>query len=179
MSDKTYWVGDNRDNKSVCIKRKIYVKGDEIPSDDVEQERLDEWQKKGLIAVGAESAPVVIIDTDAVKNLKTEIAALKRDVDRIPGFEREIKELQQAAEKAKGGSKAKASKVKDARIKELEDEKARADEACTIMVKELKDSVATLKLDNQEKAALIDKLNDDLETATAPSEDGAGPGGDK
>jgi len=161
MSDKTYWIGDDRDNKSVCIKRGLYVKGDEIPAEDVAQELLDEWKKKGLIAVGDQAAPVVIIDTQAVTNLKIEIASLKRDVDRIPGLEREVSDLQKAAEKSKGGSKAKAAKAKDARIKELE-------------------------TDNQEKAALIDKqideikgLKSDLEEATAPDKGGDGADDDK
>ena len=158
MSDRTYWVGDDGDNKSVCIKREIYVKGDEIPADDVAKELLDEWRKDGLIAVGDTAAPVVIIDTVAVKNLKTEIASLKRDVDRIPGLEREISDLKKAAEKAKGGTKAKAvkelideAKVKDERIKELEAEKVHAD----VKIKKLEASVTALDLDNQEKAALI------------------------
>lgn len=175
MPDKVYWIGDNGDNKSVCISRKIYVKGDEIPADDVTQEQLDEWQKSGLIAVGDSAAPVVIIDTDAVKNLKTEIESLKRDVDRIPGLEREVSDLKKSAEKAKGGAKAKASKAKDAHIKELETDVADRDKKLT-----------ALDLDNQEKAALIDKqikeiegLKSDLETATKPDDSGAGPGGAK
>ena len=137
MSDKTYWVGDDRDNKSVCIKREIYVKGDEIPTEGVTRNLLDEWKKKGLIAVGDSAAPVVIIDTDAVKNLKTEISSLKRDLERIPGLEREVSDLKKALEKAKGGAKAKVVKAKDERIKELEDEKAHDDEAWSIKIKEL------------------------------------------
>ena len=153
MSDKTYWVGDDGDYKSVCIKRAIYVKGDEIPAEDVAQEQLDKWKKNGLIAVGEKSAPVVIIDTQAVTGLKTEIASLKRDLDRIPGLEREVSDLKAAAEKAKTGVKARASKAKDDRIKELE-------------------------TDNQEKAAIIDKFNADLDEATAPGKDASkdGPG---
>ena len=153
MPGKTYWVGDDRDNKSVCIKRELYVKGDEIPASDVEQELLDEWKEKGLIAVGNEAAPVVIIDTEAVKNLKTEIVSLTRDVDRIPGLEREVKDLKAAAEKAKTGAKAKVVKdlKADAKVKD--------------------DRIAELELDNQEKAALIDKLNADLDEATAPDKD--------
>lgn len=179
MPDKVYWIGDGGDNKSVCIKRNLYVKGDEIPADDVEQELLDAWLKQGLIAVGDSAAPVVIIDSDAVKGLKTEIVSLKRDLERIPGLEREVSELKKAAEKTKGGAKAKASKAKDARIKELETEKAHADEAWTIKVKELEKSLTDLDLDNQEKAALIDKLKSDLEVATKPDDSGAGPGGSK
>ncbi len=90
MADKVYWIGDNRDNKAVCINREVYVKGDEIPTECVAKELLDEWQKQGLIAVGDKAAPVIIIDTDAVKNLKVEIASLKRELDRIPGLEREV-----------------------------------------------------------------------------------------
>ena len=157
MADKTYWVGDDRDNKSVCIKRKVYGKGDEIPDKDVEQEQLDKWKKRGLIAVGDKAAPVVIIDTQAVMNLKTEISSLKRDLDRIPGLEREIKDLDRAAEKAKGGTKAKA-------VKDLKAEAKVKD-----------DRIAELELDNQEKAALIDKLNTDLEEATAPDKGGDSP----
>ena len=181
MPDKVYWIGDDGDNKSVCIKRALYVKGDEIPADGVLQEQLDEWQKSGLIAVGDSAAPVVIIDTDAVKNLKIEIVSLKRDLERIPGLEREITDLKKAAEKAKGGTKAKVvkdlkaeAKVKDDRIKSLEDEIAVLD---TDIIKGLKASVTALDLDNQEKAALIDKLKSDLEGAAKPDDSGAGPGG--
>ena len=177
MAGKTYWVGDDKDNKSVCIKRKIYAKGDEIPADGVDQEQLDKWKKKGLIAVGEKSAPVVIIDTQAVTNLKTEIASLKRDVERIPGLEREVTDLERAAEKAKGGSKAKAVKDlkaevvdKDNRIKVLEAEKAHADEAWAIKIKDL-------ETDIQEKAALIEKLNGDKSGDGPDKDDSAGPGG--
>ena len=172
MADKTYWVGDDRDYKSVCIKRVIYVKGDEIPADDVAQELLDKWQKNGLIAVGDSAAPVVIVDTQAVTNLKTEIASLTRETDRIPGLEREVKDLKTAAEKAKGGSKAKAAKAKDDRIKELEENAVEGG-----------DRIEELELDVKEKAALIEKqgkeikdLKADLETATAPDKSGDGPG---
>lgn len=178
MSDKVYWIGDDGDNKSVSIAREIYVKGNEIPVAGVAQELLDEWKRKGLIAVGDSAAPVVIIDSDAVNGLKTEIEVLKRDVDRIPGLEREISDLKKAAGKSKGGSKAKALKAKDDHIKDLEDNAIAQS-----------DRIKTLELDNQEKAALIDKLNADLETATAPDDDtgsaddtgatddaGAGPG---
>ena len=177
MADKTYWVGDDKDNKSVGIKRKIYVKGDEIPAEDVAQELLDEWKKKGLIAVGEKSAPVVIIDTDAVKNLKIEIVSLKRDLERIPGLERTISDLEKAAEKAKGGSKAKASKAKDAHIKDLEENAIAQSERINKLEGNSSDRIKELELDNQEKAALIDKLNADLETATEPNKGGAGPGG--
>ena len=185
MADNTYWVGDDGDNKSVCIKRKIYVKGDEIPAEDVSQELLDEWKEKGLIAVGDSAAPVVIIDTDAVKNLKTEISALKRDLECIPGLEREVKDLKIAAEKAKGGSKAKASKAKDAHIKELEENAVNQSERIKKLEGNSSDRIKELELDVQEKAALIDKLNADLEEATAPDksgdgsdkDDNAGPGG--
>ena len=180
MSDKTYWVGDDKDNKSVCISRVIYVKGDEIPTEDVAQERLDEWKKNGLIAVGDSAAPVVIIDSDAVKGLKTEIASLKRDLDRIPGLEREISDLKKSAEKAKGGAKAKSAKAKDEIIKELKENAINQSDR----IKKLEDigqertkKIDEIELDNQEKAALIDKLNADLKKATAPDDQGAGPGG--
>ena len=192
MAGKTYWVGDDRDNRSVHIKRKIYVKGDEIPAADVAQELLDDWKKKGLIAVGDEAAPVVIIDTQAVKNLKTEIVVLKRDLDRIPGLEREIVDLKKSAEKAKAGAKAKASKVKDAHIKDLEENAIKQSERIKQLEGNDSDRIKELELDNQEKAALIDKLNVDLEAATAPNDTGsdddktdkpddtgAGPGGSK
>ena len=179
---KVYWVGDDGDNRSVCVDRNVYVKGDEIPAEHVAQELLDEWQKKGLIAVGDKAAPVVIIDTQAVTNLKTEIDVLKRDLDRIPGLEREISELKASIEKAKSGTKAKASKAKDDHIKELESNAVKQSER----IKELEDiglecseKIAELELDNQEKAALIDKLNADLEALTKPADDiggGAGPG---
>ena len=192
MADNVYWVGDNHDNKSVCIKRVIYVKGDKIPAEDVAQKLLDEWKKNGLIAVGDKAAPVVIIDTDAVKNLKTEIAVLKRDLERIPGLEREITDLKKAAEKAKGGTKAKASKAKDAHIKELEENAIKQSERIKQLEGSSSDRIKELELDVQEKAALIDKLNVDLEEATAPDkggdgadendkpdDSGAGPGGSK
>ncbi len=174
MADKTYWVGDDRDNKSVCIKRKIYGKGDEIPVGGLEQEQLDKWKKKGLIAVGEKSAPVVIIDTQAVTNLKTEIASLKRDLERIPGLEREVSDLEKAAEKAKGGAKAKASKAKDAHIKELEENAIAQSERIKQLEGNSSDRIKELELDVQEKAVLIDKLNIELEEATVPDKGGAG-----
>ena len=190
MADKTYWVGDDGDNKSVCIKRQIYIKGKEIPAEDVAPELLSEWKKKGLIAVGDSAAPVVIIDTQAVTNLKIEIASLKRDLDRIPGLEREVSDLKSAAEKAKSGSKAKASKVKDAHIKDLEENAVKQSERIKKLEFGGSGRIKELELDVQEKAALIDKLNVDLEEATAPDkggdgddkndkpdDQGAGPGG--
>ena len=175
MADKTYWVGDDKDNKSVCIERKIYGKGDEIPVGGLEQEQLDKWKKKGLIAVGDSAAPVVIIDTQAVTNLKTEIASLKRDVDRIPGLEREISDLEKAAEKAKGGAKAKASKAKDAHIKELEENAVKQSER----IKELEDigQERVKRIKDLEEATAPDKGGDGDDKNDKPDDQGAGPGG--
>ena len=189
MTDKVFWIGDDRDNKSVCINREVYVKGGEIPADDVAPELIAEWLEAGLIAVGAKAAPVVIVDTEVVKNLKTEIASLGRDVERIPGLERKIADLEKSAEKRKDGTKAKklkelegAVKVKDTHIKELEENAIKQSNR----IKELEDigqerikKITALDLDNQEKAALIDKLNIDLDEATKPDDEGAGPGGGK
>ena len=158
---KTYWIGDDGDNKAVLIDRKIYVRGDEIPISKVDKATVEAWEGAGLIS---NSATVVITqasaskDSAALKELQVKYAALKskgygsgKKADRIKELEADVKS-------------------KDERIAELEAEKAHADEAWSIKVKDL-------ELDNQEKAALIDKLNADLDVATAPPSDtGAGPG---
>lgn len=162
MADKVFWIGDDGDNKSVSINREIYVRGDDIPAEDVAPKLLDEWLEKGLISTGDNILPVVIKDTEAVKNLEIEIASLKRDLDRLPGLQREISELKKAADKAKSGTKVK-------RVKELE-----------AQVKGLEDVNAGIETDVREKAALIEQqttriteLEAEVETLTAPGGGGS------
>ena len=186
-SDKVYWIGDDGDNKSALIARKVYVKGDEIPADDVPQERLDEWLEKGLIAVGDNAAPVIVKDTEGLKVLEAEVRDLKAKLDARAGLEREVTELKKLLVQAKSGKKADKAKEKDAYIKELEGNAVKQTERINEKIKSIHSEaeaeslektkkIDALELDNQEKAALIDKLNVDLEAATAP-DTGAGPGG--
>lgn len=144
-NEKTFWIGDDGDNKSVSINRKIYVRGDEIPANNVDQKILDDWHEKGLISRGEYAAPVVIKDTGAVQALEAEVRSLKNQVDSIPALQKKIKELEASQAKAKDGAKAK-------RVKELEAEN-----------EELKKDIA-------EKAALIDKQAADIEALTTPVE---------
>jgi len=173
---KVYWIGDNRGQKSALIGKRFYLPGDVIPVDEVEKSRLEDWKARGLVSGGAYSPPVIIKDTETINRLEAEVMRLrskleampalenqnrelKADVDRIPGLERDVSDLKRAAEKAKDGAKAK-------RVKELEAE-----------ISDLNAKITEIDLDNQEKAALIDKLNADLESATKPDDSGAGPGG--
>lgn len=192
--DKTFWIGDDGDNKSVKIGKKIYGRGDSFPAVLVAPELLKEWADKGLISVGAKSAPVVIQDTETVKARDAEIRVLKADLDRLPGLQREVTELRDALEKAKSGKKA-------ARVKELEENAIAQNERISTLEKigqersetiedlrttasQNESAIDNLELDNQEKAALIDKLNNDIEALTKPDDEvetdddsGAGPGG--
>lgn len=169
MKKKTFWIGDDGDNKSVLITRKVYVRGQEIPSDDVDKKVLDGWLKRGLISEGDYHAPIVVKDAN------------------VEALEAKVKQLKTDLEKARSGKKAdnlKAleadTKAKDGHIKELEENAV----AQTARIKELEDrlegqvkEVADLKADQEEKAALIEKqageikqLTADLEAATKPGD---------
>jgi prefoldin subunit 5 len=193
--EKTFWIGDDGDNKSVKIGKGLFGRGDEIPAGDVAPELLKEWGDKGLISVGAKAAPVVIQDTETIKALEAEIRVLKTDIDRLPGLQREVTELRAALEKAKTGKKAARVKELEAnaiaqneRISTLEkigQERLETIEKLEKTAKENESAIDNLELDIQEKAALIDKLNNDIEALTKPdtiidSDDdlGAGPGGE-
>lgn len=175
MGDKVFWIGDDGDFKCVKAGGKIIGRGKEIPAGTLSDERIEEFREKGLIAIGDKAAPVVIKDTETIKNLETEIVSLKRENDCLPGLHREIIGLKKSAEKAKGGAKAKQLREKDDHITELEANAIKQSER----IKELEDDKAALELDNQEKAALIDKLNADLGSANELDTGGAGPGGSK
>lgn len=152
--EKTYWIGDNGDNKSVGIARKIYGRGAEIPAHEVSPELLEDWLKRGLISVGKKNAPIVIEDTEAVKNFEAEIRSLKARLDGMTALENENKKLRKALEKAKDGKKAE-------RLKELEE-----------YVKTKDAENADLKIDIEEKAALIEKQGKEIEILTSPPDGG-------
>jgi prefoldin subunit 5 len=195
--EKTFWIGDDGDNKSVKIGKGLFGRGDEIPAGDVAPELLKEWGDKGLISVGAKAAPVVIQDTETIKALEAEIRVLKTDIDRLPGLQREVTELKAALEKAKTGKKAERVKTLEAKIVDLEKDALEYDVAIEDLKKaalENESAIDNLELDIQEKAALIEKqghriteLESDLEDATKPDPDdvvitddesAAGPGGE-
>jgi predicted RNase H-like nuclease (RuvC/YqgF family) len=156
---KVYWIGDEGDNKSVLIDRKVYTRGEEIPADKVDGALLKEWLEKGLISEGDYHAPVIIKDTDAVKALESEIKGLKADLESLPALRKKNEELEKALEKAKSGKKADA-------IKALEDD--------------VKEKAALIE-QQEERIVELEKQVEDL---TDPSKDksgdgggGAGPGG--
>lgn len=156
-SDKVYWIGDDGDNKSVSIARKVYSRGDEIPAADVATDMLKKWEDQDLISVGEKRAPIVITNKDAVKNLEAEIRSLKADLDSLPALKRKNEELEAALEKAKSGKKADAVKNLEAAIAAKDEE-----------ISDLSAKITALDLDVQEKAALIDKLNSEIEQMTKP-----------
>ena len=188
--EKVFWIGDDGDNKSVCIDKAIFGRGDAIPAEKVAPERLKKWESKGLISKGEKIAPVVIRDTETVKALEAEIRVLKADLDRLPGLQRDITELRDALEKAKSGKKA--SRVKELetnaiaqneRISTLENigqERSETIDALEKTAKENESAIDNLELDIREKAALIAKQGKDIEDLTKPVDEdaGAGPGGE-
>lgn len=193
-TEKVYWIGDNKDEKSALIGKTFYLPGDVIPADEVESSRLENWKTKGLVSGGVYSPPVVIKDKETVKRLETEVKELKAKLDAMPalvnqnaelkaevakasGLKHEITETKAALEQARSGKKAEKLKALETHIKELEENAARGLSALEVRIKEIEDIGDALKLDNQEKAALIDKLNSDIEALTNPDSDAAGPGG--
>jgi hypothetical protein len=149
-ADKVFWIGDEGDNKSVLISRKVYERGQEIPAGNVPVALLEAWEAAGLISVGENRAPVVIKDTGTTKALEAEIRSLKTDLDSLPGLQKQNEELKAALEKAKSGKKA--DKVKELEGN-LETAMKRADD---------------LESDNKEKAARIAELEVQVEELTAP-----------
>lgn len=126
---KTYWIGDDGDNKSVLIDRKVYTRGDEIPSDKVDKDVLKAWDSEGLISVGEKRVPILVTNKGQVQKLEAEIRDLNAKLDSLPGLEKQNEELKTALEKAKTGKKADAVKGLEDRVKELEtdNEKLTAD----------------------------------------------------
>ena len=152
--EKITWAGDNGDNKCAKISGEVRSPGYEFTSDDVPADVLDDWKAKGLVTVGANSAPVVIKDTDATDKLDAEIARLKTDLEGLSALRKKNEELEKVLDKAKSGKKAEALKTLESKLKECEQ-------------------------DVQEKDALIKKqaeeiegLKKDLDDATAPNESG-------
>lgn len=156
-TDKVFWIGDDGDNKSVLINRKVYARGEEIPAEDVPDDLLKEWQGQGLVSVGKNIAPIVVKDTESSKKYEAEIRSLKSDLDRLPGLEREIADLKKALKSSKSGKKADAVKALEADVEAKDKE-----------INDLGAKVTELDLDVQEKVALIDKLNADIEALTNP-----------
>ena len=108
---KAYWIGDDKDNKSVSIMRRIYVRGDEIPAKDIDKDVLDGWIADGLVSMGEKNAPIIIKDTDTIKTLEAEIKSLKADgpcaacktkADKIKELKADVKEKAALIEKQAG-----------------------------------------------------------------------------
>ena len=165
------WIGDDGNNKAVCISKKIYSKGDEIPAEEVSEERRNKWLDNGLASDGDRNKVTVTKDSKAVKHLETEIKSLKAALDCVPGKDREIAELNRALEKVQKGAKAGKLKGLEAENADLKENAIRQTEH----IKNIEDGsqesrtrIEELELDNQEKVALIEKLNKGLEEATAP-----------
>jgi predicted RNase H-like nuclease (RuvC/YqgF family) len=124
---------------SILIGSDTYIKGQEIPVDGIPEERLEKY-----IADGKISTAEVKIESGASETaLKAEIRELKQ----------KYTELLNETRKAKDGKKG--GKCKDCPKKDKE-------------IKALKKSNEELKQDVEEKDALIKKLGEDLEAATAP-----------
>ena len=100
------WIGDDGDNKSVSIERKVYSRDSEIPADKVAPDVLAAWIKSGLVSEAGQR----LVSVEATE------------------LEAENKALRKELEKAKSGKKAGAVKeleknaiAQSERIKELED----------------------------------------------------------
>ena len=190
--EKVFWIGDDGDNKSVCIDKTIFGRGDAIPAGDVTPERIKEWESKGLISRGDKIAPVVVRDTETVKALEAEIEKLKADleslpklysaivslesdVESLPGLRREKKELQAALEKSKSGKKADKLKEMDERIKSKDKDLME----CHNLTSEIEQDVAEKDALIKKQIERINELEKDLDDATAPAPvDGVGAGDD-
>ena len=154
MADKkkTYWIGDDGDNKSVCINRTVFGRGDAIPVEDVQPDTIKEWEGKGLISIGENVIPVVVRDTEAVKKLEEEIRILKGKLEPVPALIREKGDLEKALEKARSGKKADKLKEIGSRLKE-----------CEAVGLKRGESIDELEQDVQEKDALIKKQAEEIE----------------
>ena len=162
------WIGDDGDNQSVSIERKVYSKDSKIPADRVAPDVLAVWIERGLVS---EDGQRIVVSAEATE------------------LEAENKALKSALEKAKSGKKATAVKeleknaiAQSERIKELE----------AIGLERLAAAKAA-EADIEEKAALIEKhaariteLESEVEALTEPKTgdantdgggDAAGPGG--
>jgi hypothetical protein len=162
--DKVFWIGDNGDNKSVNIARKIYGRGDEIPAGSVPDDMLKAWEADGLISIGSFNTPVVVDGQQTIKGLEAEVRDLKVKLDMMPGLQKENGKLKDALAKAKSGKDSEA-------VKAAKDEAEKAVKRAEIA-----------EADVEEKAALIEKQAARIAELEAPGSDadnagGAGPGG--
>ena len=117
-AEKAYWLGDDGDNKSVLIGRKIYTRGQEIPRGGIPTSRFDEWVKLGLISVGEYRQPVFVKDTDGIAARNLKIKQLEADLEVIPALRDEISSLEKSLKTSKGAKKGKELKALEADVKE-------------------------------------------------------------
>ena len=171
------WIGDDGDNQSVCIGRKVYTKGKVIPAGDADPGVLAAWIKSGLVSEDGQRI-VSVVDTE----LHAEVKALKKDNANLKG----------SLDKARSGNKAKSVKALEADVDKAV-ERAEAAEAkveeCEKVGLDRGAKIDELEADVEEKAALIEKhaeriteLEAEVEALTEPSTGdgdtgGAGPGG--
>jgi hypothetical protein len=157
MPEKVFWIGDDADNKCVKVGQKLYERGQEIPAKDVSEfisdDMLKSWAEKGLVSIGANTAPVVIKDEDGIKRLEAEVRSLKADNDRMPGLEKELADTKAALARIQDGAKAK-------KLKELE-----------AALKEKEERIATLEAEGKEKDELNVKQAAEIEELKKASGD--------
>lgn len=151
--EKYYWHGKG----AILIGTQTYAKGEEIPADKIEKKRLKEYMDKGAIS----TAEVEVQAGASETVLQAQHKELKAAHTKLLNEHEKLKE-------SKGSGKCTACPAKD---KEIEALKKTGDEAVT--------RIEELEADVKKKAELIEKLEKDLEDATAPGPDagGAGPGG--
>lgn len=113
--EKEYvWIGDDGDNKSVSIERKVYPKDAIIPADLVGPDVLAAWEDKGLVSVDGKHIVKVTVDNAALDAKITELEA-------------DNAKLKTALDKAKSGKKADELKKLTEAIIELEQDVAEKD----------------------------------------------------
>lgn len=186
VSEKVYWIGDNKDEKSALIGKTFYLPGDVIPGDEVESSRLKDWKDRGLVSGGVNSPPVIIKDKEEVKRLETEArelkvkleampalvnqnAEMKAEIAKMSGLNHENSELKTALEKAKSGKKAD-------KLKELEQDVAEKD----ALIKKQIEQIAELEKDLEDATAPahIDEVDAGDDTVPEGGDETA-PGGDE
>lgn len=115
------WIGDDGDNKSVSIDRKVYVSGSEIPVDNVDADLLATWIKCGLVSEDGKR----IVSVEATE-LEAENKALKSALEKAKSGKKAdaVKAAEKRAEAAEADVKEKAALIEKhaARITELEAE---------------------------------------------------------
>lgn len=136
--ERTYWIGKG----VVLIAGVKYSAGKEIPVKGVDEKTLAKWKENGDIS----NTPIAVNaeasdtkDRATIKELRAKVAELKGKLG-----------------KAKHGKCKECPKLKD-KLKE-----------CEGVAQERSERIDELETDSQEKDALIEKLNAELEAATSP-----------